>query len=506
MRGRAAARYGRRVERVARGLRGWSRAAVAGAALASAGCHEIAAIDELTPTAQAEPAAPIEVAWTRAYGDAADQWISALAVDENDDILIAGVFRGTLDLGGDDLVNFDSRDPFVAKLGGDGGHRWSRSFEDPDTVVVTGIAAGLSGEAVVTGYHSGALTIGSETLEAKGLADAFVAVLDASGAPRWARRAGDGGYQRSTAVAVTTGGSVLLAGAFTGALDPGGGAVALTSAGGDDGFLVKYSGEGVYEWAERYGDAEDQQASALAISADNDIHLAGTLYGAIDLGGVVRTGPGAPFVAKLDPSADHLWSGSLSAERTCFESCEVALARGEGGTLVVAAAFAGTASVGGVELVSDVAADVMLVKLDRYGGEGGFVPVWAKRLGGDGTQRPYGLAVAPDGTIAVAGVAGGTVDLGAGPQQLAADAKDAFVAIYEADGTYRASLILPITAAASGDSDQPSSPRIAFDSAGDLIVAGSWRGGIEIGGEALDSAGPGDDHDVFVVKLRVPGG
>ena len=75
--------------------------------------------------------------WGRAVsGDAYNQYINALAFDGAGHLLVGGHFWGTVNVGGQDLVNGGdpvngASDAFAAKLhGATGAHLWSRRFGD----------------------------------------------------------------------------------------------------------------------------------------------------------------------------------------------------------------------------------------------------------------------------------------------------------------------------------------------------------------------------------------
>ncbi|HLN81480.1 MAG TPA: hypothetical protein VK392_09850, partial [Thermoanaerobaculia bacterium] len=87
-----------------------------------------------------------------------------------------------------------------------------------------------------------------------------------TGAQIWARRlSGSGAFDNAYAsgIAVDGAGNVVVVGAFQNSVDFGGGS--LTSAGGTDMFVAKYSASGAHLWSRRFGGASDDYAEAVTV-------------------------------------------------------------------------------------------------------------------------------------------------------------------------------------------------------------------------------------------------
>jgi hypothetical protein len=80
---------------------------------------------------------------------------------------------------------------------------------------------------------------------------------------------GDGQVQTGLAVSVDKSGNILLAGAFRGSITLGG--TTLTSAGEEDAFIAKLSPTGQVMWAQKFGDARNQSATAIGADADGNV-------------------------------------------------------------------------------------------------------------------------------------------------------------------------------------------------------------------------------------------
>jgi len=168
-----------------------------------------------------------------------DEIARDLAVDESGAVVVFGDFDGSLVFESLELQSIHGRDLFVARITNDGSHQWVNRFGDTGDQLAAAVALDPQGDVVVVGGFSGELSMGASSYLSHGSHDAFVAKLDANGVPLWLKTAGDSEMQTVRAVAVSTAGSVVVAGDFRGALDFGQGPI--VSAGDDDVFLASFA-------------------------------------------------------------------------------------------------------------------------------------------------------------------------------------------------------------------------------------------------------------------------
>src|SRR5262249_44851239 len=156
-----------------------------------------------------------------------------------------GTFTGTLTLDGTVLSSAGGSDVFVARLDADGN-------------VERGVALGGSGDETVTSLvvdHAGRAIVSGSGLG--------TVALDASDGPRWHS-------DYFGALATDAANDVLVTGALVGSVDFGAGA--LTSAGGEDVFVVKLDQDGDHQWSARYGDAgAEQRGQAIAADFEGNV-------------------------------------------------------------------------------------------------------------------------------------------------------------------------------------------------------------------------------------------
>src|SRR5207244_2972967 len=111
-----------------------------------------------------------------------------------------------------------------------------------------------------TTSRSANLTIAGQTF-------AVTQAAAAAASSNWAMAIGGTGADMGYSVATDTNGNLIVAGYFSGTVNFGSGA--LTSAGGQDIFVAKYSPSGTCLWAARFGGSGDDEALGVAVDSSN---------------------------------------------------------------------------------------------------------------------------------------------------------------------------------------------------------------------------------------------
>jgi hypothetical protein len=165
---------------------------------------------------------------------------AAIAASPSGDVLVAGSLVGTLSAGADELSSAGSLDAFVVSLSPSGEARWGARYGDEALQQALAVAVDPQGEILVAGSFRGTIDLGDGPVDAVSGDDAFVVKLGPGGEHRSsATFRGDGEYDRASAAAIAPTGDWVIGGDLMGTLDVGG--VKLTSAGGADVLLAKLS-------------------------------------------------------------------------------------------------------------------------------------------------------------------------------------------------------------------------------------------------------------------------
>lgn len=206
-----------------------------------------------------------------------------------------------------------------------------------DNIVTTGYYAGESVDAVsfdgisANGYGTGAFHY-----------TGYVCKHNSAGVVQWAQRFGSGGTNQNggvqgVCVSTDAAGNVYVGGNFSrdcrfgGSLTTNTGGTVISSVYGDDGFIIKYSSAGVFQWVKHIKSSSTApQGSECVRGIDvtaSGIYVTGTFSGRTDFGGTFLTSTldGASystdvFVAKYDLSGNLVWVQQVVGNKTDYST------------------------------------------------------------------------------------------------------------------------------------------------------------------------------------------
>jgi hypothetical protein len=436
----------------------------------------------------------------------------AVTTDAAGYVYVTGSFQGTAVFGSGatavQLRSTGSDDVFVAKYTPTGALVWARSMGGAGSDQGLGIAVDAQGNVYTTGSFTGTADFdpsgGVFGLTSAGGADIFVSKLDAAGNFVWADALGGTGTDQASAIAVDAAGNVYLTGSFEGTadFDPSAGTFNLTSAGGSDVFVTRLDGAGNLVWADALGGPAADQANGIAVDAAGNVYTTGSFQGTADFDpsaagtfNLTSAGDSDAFVSKLDASGNFVWADALGGAGTDQGN---AIALDAQGNVYTTGSFQGTAdfdpSAGTFNLTSAGGADAFVSKLN---GAGNFI--WARSMGGPGTDQGLGIAVDPQGNVYTTGSFEGTANFNpsaAAFNLTSAGGSDAFVS--KLDGTGRFAW-----ARALGGPNADQASAVAVDAQGNAYTTGSFTGTADFDPSPaafnLTSAG---GSDIFVSKLQ----
>lgn len=307
----------------------------------------------------------------------------------------------------------------------------------------------------------------------------------------WSEHFGGTGSVFSNGVAVDVFGNSTVIGTLTGSADLGGGL--LTTAGGNDVVVAKYDPTGGYLWSKRFGGAMNQTPNAVAMDGFGNAVIAGALAGAADFGGGLLTSAGNSdvFVAKFSLAGKPVWSERFGDGQ---DQVATGVVMDGSGDAIVTGRFYGAVDFGDGKLTSTGGSNVFLAKMSTTGSH-----LWSQRFGGAKGASANGVATDSSGNVVVTGEFEGTIDFGGGTltsHGSAFGAGDVFVAKFNSSGQ-------PTWSTSFGDTFADFGTSVATDVAGNVIVAGTFQGSVDLGGAVITSAAA--MPDVFVVKLDPAG-
>jgi hypothetical protein len=209
--------------------------------------------------------------WSKIFNQTGYDYGMSVAVDASGNILLAGNTRGPINLGGGALPfggNSLTYNFYIGKFSSLGVYSWGRCFGGLNSLANSMAVDGQGNVAIVGNFVPGTVDFGGGITisSAGGSQSGFIVKLAGSnGAVSWAKALTTSSFADARGAAMDASGNVILTGYFqgTGSPDP---AVTLTSAGGYDGLVVKYSGSGGYVWSKRFGGSSRPARPTAAIS------------------------------------------------------------------------------------------------------------------------------------------------------------------------------------------------------------------------------------------------
>ncbi len=435
---------------------------------------------------------PGQALWVQHGGDTGNDEARAIARDTDANLIVAGGFRGTVQLGSFTLTSAGLGDVFVAKLLADTGDVvWAKRFGSTGDDTAVAVAVDDASNVYLTGTFNVSIDFGGGALNSSGNIEAFVAKLDSNGDFGWATKIGGTGFDLGKGIAVR-GNAVVAVGSYQQSMTVNG--MPFTSVGSDDMYIAMFSTAGALTWIKSFGGTNPEVPCGASIDTASNVVVAGRFSGnSSNLGGTPLASAGFDdvFVAKYAGSTGaHLFSKRFGS--TGFDQAQ-AMAVDASDNIVLMGVYVGTVDFGGPAPLTTSETDLFLVQLSLAGAHR-----WSKSFGnGSANLLVAGGVVANDaGDVAITGVFCGTTNFGGPPLSSVKNCnegdRDIFAArLAGADGSH-------INSIRAGGTGLDLGHSVTQLSDGRMFVAGGFQGFAEFGGEGLTSAG---EYDLVVLGL-----
>lgn len=376
---------------------------------------------------------PVLPSWSSYVGGVSEtDKVSCVTLDVSGNSYIGGRVGGNMihDGGGEAHPYVPSKG-FVAKASPSGALLWAAGFDGLSDDTVTGVALTPSHKLAVVGVVSDVYA-------------SFTTVATGTGAADPIQWIGDGFSTNGfNAVAVDAAGYVYAVGYTSLAgqtcnvpgYQAGGVTYGTAFKGVIDALVVKWAPNGTIVWRHYLGGADDDRATACAVTPDGFVYVAGTTASP----GWATLGTNAPsasnpdgFLVKLNTNGTHVWSAFLGG------SGEDAI------TALAANPTNQTLFVGGKTFSADLLADAN--RLNAYTGAGdGFVlkltdtntafrTDWCRFVGGGSEDGVASLALTPEGKLAAGGLTKSGSWLTQAGDSVFSGVCDGFLTVLDPDG------------------------------------------------------------------------
>ena len=337
-----------------------------------------------------------EFIWAKQAGDIGWDAGYSIATDMLDNIIVTGVFQGSVTFGTEVLINTYGWGIFIVKYDKMGDVLWAKSAGGTENTLCLGfsITTDVLGNSIIAGIFSGTVTFGNTILTSANEEKIFIAKYDEMGNVLWAKKA-DGIIPEFGGPSIATDefNNVIITGNFEGSATFG--TIPLTSLGGSDVFIAKYDASGNALWAVSAGGTSDENGISIATDELNNVIATGNFEGSATFGTIPLTSVGGSdvFIAKYDASGNVLWA--VSAGGTNDE-----------GALSIAIDGSGIITVAGVEYTS-MGSNIFSAKYDEMGNL-----LWTKNVGGNGSVLAHSIATDMSGNSFMTGYFIGTFNFG----------------------------------------------------------------------------------------------
>ncbi|MBK8845591.1 MAG: SBBP repeat-containing protein [Bacteroidetes bacterium] len=275
--------------------------------------------------------------WAKRLDDSL--FVSSIAVSDAGNVLIMGIFGGTVDFDpGAGVVNrtadYNYQSTFILKLNSSGLFVWVDVFDltgpgAGSAYVETGAGASIAVDGSENVYLTGSFVESADMDPGAGtfnlawtnnldLNDGFLLKLNSSGAFVWAKRFGGLDVDAGHAVDVDAAGNVYVSGMFGTIANFDG---TLLDAFFGNYFVYKVKSSGAFVWAKAFGNNQSFTKCIVKLDSKARPCLAGVFKGMADFD------PGAatanltaigvnPYMSKLDSSGNFLWAKCFQVLQT----------------------------------------------------------------------------------------------------------------------------------------------------------------------------------------------
>lgn len=252
--------------------------------------------------------------WATYYGGSAIENGLGVSTDISGNVYLTGLSYSTSNIASGGFQNSMAGifDAFLVKFDSSGNRIWATYYGGIDQEVGQSVVTDISGNVFISGWTKSASGIASGGFQNTfgGLLDAFLVKFDSTGNHLWSTYYGGTGQDFGWSISADLSGNICLAGWTQSISNIASGGFQNTYGGNTDGFLVKFNGSGVRQWATYYGGPDPEETEDVAIDPSGNIYLAGDTYSAsgIASGGFQNNllGTENEFVVKFDSIGSRL--------------------------------------------------------------------------------------------------------------------------------------------------------------------------------------------------------
>ncbi|MGR6088644.1 MAG: T9SS type A sorting domain-containing protein [Arcticibacter sp.] len=429
------------------------------------------------------------VSWAYGVGNTGSDQGYDISHDALGNVYVTGWFSGSIQFGNQTLVSFGLQDIFLASYDNSGNLNWVQQAGSVANDVGAGIATAPNGDTYITGWFKDTCDFSGSTVVSNGNYDMFIAKYNAAGAIQWVGSGGGAIDDYGNRVAFTSDGGDTIAGSFKSTFSASG--MQMTSNGNRDILVCHYSANGQLEWMKGIGGSSEDRAYGIEQDGNGDYYITGVFGDVVDFDGTVLTCNSlfATYLAKLSAQGNVIWALKGDAFANDF-------ARGFGvkvdpqGNVVTNGFFSGTLIMGGATLLASGGQydqDSYLIKFSPSGSL-----LWARHAGGSSTDQATDLHITSSNEILEVGFLHDLATFNNTTVNAAGQA-DCFVSKYDAAGNL-------LSVSTFGGAGNEYGYGISADDNGSIYITGVFTGACQMGPYSLTSNG---GNDILIAKVSL---
>lgn len=222
------------------------------------------------------------VLWAIDAGGSMEDRALAVAANTAGDLYVAGYFQGNnAPMFGTNLSSSGSNDVFLAKINGNNGNGlWARKAGGNGLDQTNSMAVNNNGDVFMTGIFYTTATFGSLSVTESSMAgDMFIVKYDNSGTALWVKKGGGTFQDKGNGVSAEpdANGSVYVTGLFAGNANFSG--QVLSASGPSDAFIAKYNYVGNLIFVAKGSGPSNDQGKAVCAGVSGNFCMAGSFTG-----------------------------------------------------------------------------------------------------------------------------------------------------------------------------------------------------------------------------------
>ncbi len=245
--------------------------------------------------------------WVKTFDGEDLQKENRLAIDDENNLYVAGGFHGTNRTFGADIISsIGEIDLFVVKYDQNGNHIWTRNTGSTLSDRIDGICFGADKMLYVTGEFRDSIPFGNDTLKNNGGPsgkDIFVARLSKSGEWKWAKKAGsNSGSDRGISICSNSQHNIFVTGQYRGNAKFGGSIEISSLTDSVQVFVAAIDTLGKWRWALSGGTLNEDRGTGIIADNNCNVYSVGYFDGAyvFDTTGILSSiGKKDAFVQKI---------------------------------------------------------------------------------------------------------------------------------------------------------------------------------------------------------------